>query len=375
MRIVVNAIFLQNDRLEGYGRYVHEIFSRMVAAHPEDAFLFLSDRPLDDRFRYASNCQVKTVPPRARHPLSMFWWYHVKAPLAMRKWRPDVWVQPYGFGSLFTRIPQVLLVHDLAFLYYPQFIPWYHRLYYRLFTPAFLKKAAKLVTVSEFSRNDICGKYGIAPEKIAIIPPAARAGFQPVDPEERENIKHAVSSGQEYFLYTGSIHPRKNLLNLLKAFSIFKKKQHSQMKLLIVGRQAWDYEGLLEKLQTYRYRKDVVLTGYVPEEKIVQFTAAAYALVYPSYWEGFALPILEAMQSGTPVLASQSSAMPETGQDAALYADPASPEAIAAQLLLLYKDENLRNRLVRAGFQRAAQFSWDDSASRFRELIASAQRQ
>jgi glycosyltransferase involved in cell wall biosynthesis len=164
-------------------------------------------------------------------------------------------------------------------------------------------------------------------------------------------------------------------MHLLKAFSIFKKKQHSQMKLLIVGRQAWDYEELLEKLKTYRYRNDVILTGYVPEEKLVQITAAAYALVYPSYWEGFALPMLEAMQSGTPVLASQTSAMPETGQDAALYADPASPESIAAQLLVLYKDEKLRNRLIQTGFQRSAQFSWDDSSARFRDLIASATRQ
>jgi hypothetical protein len=143
MRIAVNAIFLQKDRLEGYGHYTNEILSRMVKQHPEHEFILVFDRPFDQQFIYASNVKAIVVPPAARHPLCFFYWYNVKAPAALRSYKIDVWLQPYGFCSLATTIPQVLIVHDLAFIHFPKFIPWYHRMYYRMFTKRFLDKSKK----------------------------------------------------------------------------------------------------------------------------------------------------------------------------------------------------------------------------------------
>ena len=366
MRIAVNAIFLQKDQLEGFGHYTNEIFSRLVKQHPEHTFIFMFDRPYDDKFIDAPNVIPIVVTPSPRHAVSFRYWYDVKAPLALRSLKPDAWIQPYGFCSLSSSIPQLLVVHDLAFIHYPQFIPWRHRWFYKQYTPRFLAKAAGIVTVSAYSKTDIIAQYAsVDPEKISIIPGAARDVFRPLPWHEKEQVKDGFADGREYFLFTGGIHPRKNLMNLLKAFSLFKKWQHSNMKLLVVGRLAWQYEDLVEKLKTYKYRDDVVMLGPLPDEQLAMVTAAAYALVYPSFFEGFGLPVVEAMQSGVPVITSDTSALPETGGEAALYADPSDPEAIAKQMMLLYRDENLRDNLIKAGELRASEFSWDAAAESF----------
>lgn len=359
MRIAVNAIFLQKDHLEGYGHYAKEMLSRMVKQYPEHKFIFLFDRLYDDAFLFAPNVKAVIVSPPARHALSFAYWYSIKAPLALRKYKPDVWLQPYGFCSLTSRIPQLLVVHDLAFLHYPQFIAWHHRWFYQLFTKSFLRKAAGIVTVSEFSKSDIIEQYQVPAQKINVVYNAARAGFQPLPWHEKQLTKEGYADGREYFLFTGGIHPRKNLMNLLKAFSLFKKWQHSNMKLLIAGRLAWKYDTVLAKLKTYKYRDDVVLLGYLSEEQLMKITASAYAVIYPSFFEGFGLPIVEAMQCEVPVITSNTSSMPEIGGDAALYADPNNPDAIAKHMLSLYKDETLRNTLIAKGKDRATQFNWD----------------
>ncbi len=362
MHIAVNAIFLQKNKIEGYGRFVCEVFKRLANNHPEHEFIFLFDRPYDSEFVFAPNCKPLVVGPPARHALSFAYWYNIKAPWALRSLHPDLWIQPYGFCSLSSSIPQLLVLHDLAFLHFPGHIAWHHRWYYQMFTRSFLQKAKRVVTVSAFSKADIMQQYAIPEEKIDIVYSAARMGFQPLSWQEKESVKHGYADGREYFLFTGGIHPRKNLMNLLKAFSLFKKWQHSNMKLLVAGRLAWDYEDILVKLKTYKYRDDVVLLDYLTDEQLSKVTGAAYAMVYPSFFEGFGLPIVEAMQSGVPVITSSVSSMPEVGGEAALYADPVNPDAIAKQMLSLYKDEGLRSRKVEAGYLQAARFNWDTTA-------------
>jgi glycosyltransferase involved in cell wall biosynthesis len=363
MRIAVNAIFLQKELLEGYGHYAKEVLSRLVQQHPEHEFIFLFDRPYDPSFVFGPNVKPLVVGPAARHAAAFKYWYDVKAPLALRAFKPDVWIQPYGFCSLTTGIPQLLLVHDLAFLHHPDHIAWHHRWYYKMYTRRFLKKAKRVITVSEYSKTDIIQHYPLAEQKITVIPGAAKTIFQPADWQQKQAVKEKYTAGTEYFICTGGIHPRKNLMNLLKAFSLFKKWQHSNMKLVVAGRLAWQYNDIIEKLKTYKYRSDVILTGYLPDEELAKLTASAYAMVYPSFFEGFGLPIVEAMQSGVPVITSNTSSMPEVGGDAALYANPNDPNAIAKHMLALYRDETFRNKLVETGFEQAKRFNWDQAAS------------
>ena len=371
MRIAVNAIFLQYNKLEGYGHYVKEIFSRIALAHPEHEFIFVFDRPFDAKFIFAPNITPIIVSPPARHALAFKYWYDVKAPLALRPFKPDIWVQPYGFCSLTSKIPQVLIIHDLAFLHYPKFIAWHHRWYYQHYTKKFLQKAQRVVTVSAYSKQDIIQQYNLADKKIDIVHGAAKNDFVPLSWQEKEQVKEGFADGREYFLFTGGIHPRKNLMNLLKAFSLFKKWQHSNMKLLVAGRLAWQYDEVTKKLKTYKYRDDVVLLGYLPDEQLARVTAAAYAMVYPSFFEGFGLPVIEAMQCEVPVITSNTASMPETGGEAALYADPNDPDAIAKQMLRIYKDETLRGRLITEGKIQAAKFNWNKAAEQLWQIIVS----
>lgn len=372
MRIAVNAIFLQKNQLEGYGYNVKETFSRIVRQHPEHEFIFVFDRRYDPDFIFGPNVKAIVVGPPARHPLAFKYWYDVKAPLALRRYKPDLWIQPYGFCSLSTRIPQLLMVHDLAFKHYPGFVSTANRWYYRWYTGRFLRKAKAVITVSEFSKQDILKHYPLAEEKITVVHSAAKDIFVPLSWHEKEKVKQGYADGREYFLFTGGVHPRKNLMNLLKAFSLFKKWQHSNMKLLVAGRLAWQYKELTEKLKTYKYRDDVVMLGYLPEEQLVRVTAAAYALVFPSFFEGFGVPVLEAMQAEVPVIASNAGSIPEVGGEAALYADPADPDAFAKQMLSLYKDETVRKNLIEKGKQQAAIFDWDKAANRFWQQILAA---
>ncbi|MGC8750384.1 glycosyltransferase family 4 protein [Hydrotalea sp.] len=367
--VALNALFLQPNAMEGYGNYVHEIFKRLVQQHPETQFIYVFDRPYDASFITSDNILPLVVSPKARHALSFKYWYDVKVPLALKKYAPQVWIQPYGFASLTSKIPQLLVVHDLAFKHYPDFIPKHHLYYYRFYTPKFLKKAAKVITVSEFSKADIVQHYPNAAAKTSVIYNAAKPGFQPLSFDEKQQVKAQYAEGCEYFLFVGGIHPRKNLMNLLKAFTIFKRWQKSNMKLIVVGRLAWDYEAVMNKIETYKHRNDVVIMNYVCDEVLQALMASAYALIYPSFFEGFGVPVIEAMQSETPVICSNAGSLPEIAGDAALMAAPDNVEALAQQMILMYKDEIKRSQLIAAGKQRAAQFNWDNSAQQFWEAM------
>lgn len=163
-------------------------------------------------------------------------------------------------------------------------------------------------------------------------------------------------------------------MKLLKAFSVFKKRQQTNMKLVLTGRLAWKYESFTESLQTYKYRNDVVMTGYVPEDELVKIIGAAYSLVYPSLLEGFGVPVLEAMQSDVPVITSVNSSMQEIAKDAALYADATNFADIADKMMLLYKDEKLRNQLIEKGRLVATEYSWDKTANLLWNCIVKACR-
>ncbi len=362
MRIAVNTRFLLPGYLEGYGHFIREVFSRLVQQHPQHEFIFLFDRPYEQPYVFGSNVQPVVIGPPARHPVLWKWWYDYRVPPILKKLRADVLVSPDGFCSLRTRVPQVTVIHDLAFLHRPKDITRSHLLFYKTYTPKFIKKSSRVITVSEASAQDILQHYPAAANKITVAPNAAREIFQPLTWEQKEAVKAQYTGGKEYFLYTGSIHPRKNLVGLLKAFSIFKKWQQSDMKLLLCGRMAWKNGEFLESLNTYKYRKDVQLTGYLPETELAQLVAAAYAMVYPSFFEGFGMPLVEAMQAGTPVVASDIAALRETGGDAVLLANPNDFNDLAAQMMHVYKDESLRARLIEKGKIQAARFNWQQTA-------------
>lgn len=372
MKIAVNTRFLLDDYLEGYGYFLYETIRKIVADHPQHEFVFIFDRPYNQRFIFADNVKAVVTGPPARHPVLWKLWYDIKIPAVLRKHKADVFVSCDGFCSLSTKVPQCLVLHDLSFLHYPAFIKKSHLLFFKRYTPKFLEKAKSVATVSLFSRNDILARYPVSRDKINVVYSAAKEIFQPVSREVKEQVKEKYTGGKEYFLYTGAIHPRKNLMNLLKAFSVFKKKQKSSLKLVLAGRLAWKYNSFIDALKSYKYRDDVLLTGYLPEEELVKLTASAYVMVYPSLWEGFGVPVLEAMRCEVPVITSSGSSMQEIAKDAALYADPANYHSIADQMLLLYKDEELRADLIEKGKLAEKEYTWTKTADLLWQSILKA---
>jgi len=372
MRIAVNTRFLLTEYLDGYGYFLLENLKRITLLHPEHQFIFIFDRPYDRQFIFSDNIIPVVTGPAARHPLLWKLWYDIKIPAVLKKYKADVFISSDGFCSLTTKVPQCLVVHDLSFLHFPAFIPPSHLFFYKRYTPKFLQKAATVITVSNFSKRDIIANYAVAADKISVIYNAAKEIFHPLNSYEKEVTKNKYTEGKEYFLYIGAIHPRKNLTSLLKAFSVFKKKQNSNLKLVIAGRLAWQYQPFTESLKTYKYRNDVIVTGYLPGDELVQLLGAAYAMVYISLWEGFGIPVVEAMRSGVPVITTANSAMQEVAKDAALYADPGNHIDIADKMMLLYKNEGLRNELIQKGLRVETQYSWDRSAEQLWNCILKA---
>jgi glycosyltransferase involved in cell wall biosynthesis len=360
------------DNLEGYGYFIQEVFGVITAKYPQHDFYFLFDRPFHNSFVFNQNVHPIVVAPPARHPILWKYWYDIKIPRVLKQIEADVFVSPDGFCSLTTKVPQCMVVHDLGFLHRPDAYKKSHALFYKLYTPKFLKKAMTIATVSGFSKNDLINRYKVPAEKIYIVPNAVKACFKPLGFEDRQLVKEQYTGGREYFIYVGAIHPRKNLINLLKAFSAFKKRLQSNMKLVLAGRLAWKNDEFLQLLKTYKYRDDVILTDYLPEKELARLTAAAYALVYPSLFEGFGVPVLEAMKCDVPALSSSNSSMQEVAGDAGLYFDPNSQADIADKLMLIYKDENLRKTMIEKGRAVAARYSWEHSAEMLWQAVMKA---
>ncbi|HEX2606190.1 MAG TPA: glycosyltransferase family 1 protein [Flavisolibacter sp.] len=371
MNIAVNTRYLMKDELEGYGYFIREVLKQLTRDHPEHQFYFLFDRPYPETYRFSENVIPLIVPPPARHPVLWKYWYDIKVARALKKIKASVFLSPDGFASLTTRVPQYLVVHDLGFLHQPEAYKRSHYLFYKYYQKRFIKKARRVATVSEFSRADICRLYHTDPARIDVVYNGVKDVFRPLDHEAQEAIRSAYTGGKPYFIYAGALQPRKNLVALLKAFSIFKKRQKSEMKLVLAGRLAWKNDAFLDLLKTYKYREDVVLTGYLPEAELAGLMASAYALVYPSLFEGFGVPVIEAMKCGIPALTSAHSAMEEIGGEAALYFDAASPADMAEKLMLIYKDENRRAQLIASGRERAALYTWKRTADLLWEGLTS----
>jgi glycosyltransferase involved in cell wall biosynthesis len=362
MIIAINTRFLLTAYLEGYGNYIYEIFSRVADLQPENRFFFILDRPFEKTLVLPSNIETVVIPPAARHPLLWHYWYNVKIPLFLKKIKADLFISPDGFCSLTTRVPQITVVHDLAFQQEENAIHKSHLWYYKRYTPKFIAISKKLITVSVFSKNDIIDKYHTDPGKIAVVYNAANRLFCPLPLEKQQAVKEKYTDGKDYFICVTSIHPRKNIIRLLQAFSIFKKWQKSNMKLVLAGRLAWKNNAFQKLFDTYKYRSDVVLAGYLPTSEVAALTGAAYCAVYPSLFEGFGVPVIEAMQAGIPVITSNHSGMLEAGGDAALFANPREADDIAAQMQKIYKDEQVRNRHLVLGSLHVQKFNWEKSA-------------
>ena len=361
--IAVNTRLLLNGKLEGLGRFADETLKRLTIEHPDIQFIFLFDRPFDSCFIYSKNIIPIHVFPPARHPLLFYWWFEWSLPPVLAKNKVDLFLSPDGYLSLKSTVPQLPVIHDLNFEHNPQDIVWYNRMHFRYYFPKYAQKAARIATVSNFSASDIQQRYQIQPQKIDVVYNGVSQNFKPISEESKQKTRVKYSNGEPYFLYWGAIHPRKNIINLIKAFDLFKSKQPSNFQLLIAGGKSnWTSE--MDFCYTNSpYRDCIHFPGRIAESDLNNLIGSSFAVTYTTLFEGFGLPIVEAFSCEIPVITSNITAMPEIGGDAALFADPKSVESIANAMELLYKDPVTYNSLVSRGKKRIELFSWDKTAS------------
>lgn len=365
MEIAVNVRFLlPGDKLEGIGRFTLETLRCLVRQHPEHTFHFLFDRAFDERYRLGPNVVPHVLAPPARHPLLWLAWFEGAVARWLRRHRPAVFLSPDGYTTLRTQVPRVTVIHDLAFEHFPQDVGRLVLGYYRYFTPRFVRASRRVVAVSEATKHDLVQTYGVAPEKISVVYNAADSHFRPQSPAVQTATRERFSAGKPYFLFVGALQPRKNLVNLLRAFEEFKTATGAPVKLLIVGRTAWKAGPIFEVYQAMRHRHDVHLTGRVTDAELVELYAAALATCYVPYFEGFGIPVVEAQACASPVITSSCSSLPEVAGGAARLVDPFSVASIAEGLREVYASESYRAGLVERGLRNVERFSWEESARR-----------
>lgn len=354
---------------QGYGYYLYECFRRIAIANPEDEFIFISTGEPDRELLLPAKCKIIVAGPASNYPLLWKFWYDLKIPRILKKYKADLFVSCEGRCSLTTRVPQCLFVRELSFLDNPFLLKKAEQVFYRHNMPKFLNKATNIITFSAAIKNEIVAKYRIQPDKIDAVTYSVREIFQPLTDPVKTSVKEKYTAGSEFFISMGPIEQSKNLQSLLKAFSIFKKRQANKWKLLVTGAASAGSKEFLESLKTYKYRDDVVLTGHLSDEELVRVLGSAYALLNSSFKKTISAPVLEAARSNVAILSTTNSSLHQLSPDSALFADPFDYHDIAEKIMLLYKDENLRSRLIENAKGLSEQCNFSNAVSRLSQAI------
>ncbi len=369
MKVAINTRLLLHGKLEGIGWFSYEILKRVVLNNPNVTFYFLFDRPYNREFIFAKNVVPVVLFPQARHPFLFKIWFNISVKRALKKIKPDVFISPDGFLSLTTKVPQINVIHDINFEHYPNAMPLAYLSYYKRFFPKFAKLAKYIITVSEYSKQDIAKTYSIPLEKISVVYNAPAEMYHPISTEEQNEVRNKYTNGMPYFVYVGSIHQRKNPVNMLLAFEQFKSTSNQPIKLVIVGNKMWKYPEFENVYNGMKHKDDVIFTGHVQREELNSLLASARALLFLSYFEGFGIPLVEAMKTRTAILTTKLTAMPEVCNDAALYCNPFDVNDIAEKMQQLAQIDKLVNELIEKGSESVKDFSWDVSAQKFWSII------
>ncbi|MCG8696806.1 MAG: glycosyltransferase family 4 protein, partial [Bacteroidales bacterium] len=253
--------------------------------------------------------------------------------------------------------------HDLNFFHEPQWVAKWPRWYYHKFFPKFIEKATRIATVSQFSKDDIADRFQYPKKQIDVVYNGANENYYPLTGGVKLETRKKYARGEDYFLFVGLVHPRKNLTRILKAFDAFKKKDNSKTKLIVVGSTAYWTDDTRLAYENSAFRDDILFVGRLEPEELHKVMGSALALVFTTLFEGFGIPILEAMYCNTPVITSSVTSMPEIGGEAVLYADPYSVDSIAEAMVKMAVDVEFRQKLVMKGEEQRLKFSWDNSAN------------
>ncbi|MFQ3663396.1 MAG: glycosyltransferase family 1 protein [Chloroflexaceae bacterium] len=366
MHIAINAHLLAHTRSfrrAGISHYVEQVLLQLAQIDRANRYSVYTTRGLDqralglpDNFRVIPS-RFPTINPRVRIP-----WEQFLAPLLLRRSGADLFHGVHSVVPLTCPVPSVVTVHDLAFIRFPRTFRAYNRLYLDLATRLSVRRAARILVVSEHTRREVIGLLGVDPERVVVTPNAVREHFRPPDPAVLEAFRARRGLPERFVLYVGTLEPRKNLTTLLEAYAQVARRDTAP--LLVGGGKGWLYDAVFQRLEALGLREQVRFIGYLEEEELPLWYAAATAFVFPSIYEGFGMPPLEAMACGTPVVASNTSSLPEVVGDAGLTVSPYNPTALAEAICRVLDDAELRQELRERGLRQARAFSWRVTAER-----------
>ncbi len=358
MRIALNAASFNTNHFE--------TFIEIARLHPGDTFIFIFDTETTSTNLPTNVITVAIMPP-AKIPLKWRIWYNLKLPSVLKKNKVDIFISE-KFISLKSKIPQILISPDLTFIHRPSLIDKKQISFYKKNTPGFLEKANAIIVNSCFLKKEIEARYKISEEKIQVIYPEVKKLIT-VSFEEKGLFKEKYAEGNEYFIYKGIASSERNLFNLLKAFSFFKKRQRSKMQLLITGTAGEKFEEFVRSLQSYKFKNEVKVFVELPEPEKQKILSCAYAMVSVPFYESDGEELIEAMKTGVPLIASDITFLKEYCADAALYAKPDSFNDIAEKMMLLFKDEEKRKELIEKGKFQVQKFYDEKQNEKLIELV------
>jgi len=294
-----------------------------------------------------------------------FIWDQFSFPKKAKTAKVDILHQPCFSAPIFYSGKIVLTIHDLISHYFPQNMPSGSRLYFSKWMPLTYQKAAKIIAISENTKKDIISLLKIPEDKIVVIHSAVSEEFKPIQDQAKINaVKQKYQTGNSYILDVGTLEPRKNLPFLVKAFHRAIKEGGIDHNLVLTGKKGWYYESLFELIKELNLEKRVILPGYVADEDLPALYNGADLFCFPSAYEGFGFPPLEALSCGTPVIAANNSSIPEVVGEAGILLENDQEEVWAENIVKVLKDQNLREKLSTLGLEQAKKFSWVTTAQK-----------
>ncbi len=366
MHIAINAHLLAHTRSfrrAGVSHHIEQLLQHLALADQTNRYSIFTTRGLDAAaLGLPGNFAVypsmfPTINPRVRIP-----WEQLYAPRLLRRMGADIFHGMLNVVPLACPIPSVVTVHDLAFIRFPDTFRSYNRTYLDLATRLSVRRAARICAVSEHTKYEVVELLGVPAERVVVTPNAAREHFKPPAAATLEQFRTRRGLPEQFVLYVGTLEPRKNLITLLEAYQHVARV--SSAPLVIGGGRGWLYQPVFERLEALGLRERVHFAGYLDEEELPLWYAAATLFVFPSIYEGFGMPPLEAMACGTPVVTSNSTSLPEVVGEAGLMVPPRDAHALAEAMLRLLQDASLRQEMRARGLQQARTFSWHTAAER-----------
>lgn len=370
MKIAVNTRLLRKGKMDGIGWFTFNTLQYITQNNPDVEFHFFFDSGIEKDFVFGPNVIPHYLLPPAKHAALNIIWSEVSVKAKLKSIKPDLYFSPDGMLCLGWQGGQYAVIHDLNFMHHPEFLKYSNRKYYRYYFPKFAKKARRIATVSSYSKTDIAKTFEIANDKIDVVYCGINSFFKPLDIAEISAIRNQYTSGEPYFLFVGALSPRKNVRGLLQAFELFKKETLSRYKLVIAGSELYRSGELLDYKKAMTFGEDVIFTGRLSDSALNDIYGAAHTFVFVPFFEGFGIPIIEAMQCHVPVIASNVTSLPEVAGDAALLVDPANINEIKKAMIRICNNDDLRNDLINRGLIQKKLFSWERTADLLWEGIS-----